>query len=816
MRNWLTIYLVLLCYCPCLSQQAGDSIPKVYPHASALLLYQAKFSHTQDIYKVSDTAAFMRSHPGYMLIGITRDVCKAVSYVYVDTVKPITLSAVKQTIQPTLLKRTPLLRVHGNIFYDVYYQSRIDTPYYEQNIYQHTIRTYLDVTVKDKYPLRLNFSTRFSNSGMFRDFSGVGLQYNVAQFKNNIRLRLQDYVQSQLERSTRELDSLKQLLHQTSKSLALASGAINNSLILQKITELKEKAYAQRFQVKDSILPEILGIKDLDITNTTSDKSIRSNTTKAFLQLLQDKYTENSKKKVIARNNNTDSALYDLQQRAEEDRKQYDSLARRAATLKQQYDSVSNKLLVSRENVLAGIGKAKNIMELRQHLQHIDIPDSLLPSGYKTLLAVRTIGIGRTIVDYSELSAQNITIKGFQGEYNPSWYFAVATGSIDYQFRDYVISAPTFGKQYLNIVRAGKGMRDGNNVIFTFFQGRKQLYNYYGSSNGTATNAPDFNLAGFTIETRHQFNADTYIILEAGKSSLPYFRRDIPKKGLWQSALQFSDHSNEAYAARFNTILPYTKTKIAAMYRYTGADYQSFSYYTTSSTQKAWSVKAEQYLFKRSLNIIASMRKNDFSNPYLASAFQSNTIFKSIQATLRLNKWPVVTVGYYPSTQLIKINNEQYMENLYYIFTGTVSHHYEAMHTRMNTMLSFVQFYNQPSDSGFSYFKSRNLLAYHFIYLGHTSLQFSLSEIKGTDYTLYTGGTGLQFQANKWFSMGGGVKYSNQTSINQQQLGYHLNTTIKIGLLGTVGFRAEKSFIPGINRQLKENKIGRLTFTKVF
>jgi len=815
MRNWLTIFLVLLCYCPCLSQQAIDSIPKIYPHGSALFLYQAKFNHTQDIHKVGDTAAFTRLHPGYMLIGITRDICKAISYVYVDTVKPITLSAVKQTIQPTPLKRTPLLRVHGNIFYDVFYQSRIDTPYYEQNIYQHTVRTYLDITVKDQYPLRLNFSTRFGNSGMFRDFSGIGLQYNVSQFKNNIRSKLQDYVQNQLERSTRELDSLKQLVQQTSKSLALASGAINNSLMLQKITELKEKAYAQRSQVKDSIRSDISGFKDLGISNTTYNSRTRSNATKAFLQLLQDKYTNDSTKKMIARNNNTDSAFYDLQQRSEEDRKRYDSLVRRAAALKQQYDSISNKLLVARENLLAGIGKAKNIQELKQHLKYIDIPDSLLPSGYKTLLAVRTIGIGRTIVDYSELSAQNITIKGFQGEYNSSWYFAVATGSIDYQFRDYVVSAPTFGKQYLNIVRVGKGMRDGNNVIVTFFQGRKQLYNYY-SSSGTAANAPDFNLAGFTIETRHQFNADTYIILEAGKSSMPYFRRDIPKMGLLQSAMQFNDHSNEAYAVRFNIILPYTKTKIAAMYRHTGADYQSFSYYTTSSTQKAWSVKAEQYLFKRSLNIIASMRKNDFSNPYLASAFQSNTVFKSIQATLRLKKWPVVTVGYYPSSQLIKINDERYMENLYYIFTGTVSHHYEAMHTRMNTMLSFVQFYNQPSDSGFSYFKSRNLLAYHFIYFGHTSLQLSLSEIKGTDYTLYTGGTGLQLQANKWLSMGGGVKYSNQTSINQQQLGYHLNTTVKMGELGTLGLRVEKSFIPGIDRQLRENKIGRLTFTKVF
>jgi len=67
--------------------------------------------------------------------------------------------------------------------------------------------------------------------------------------------------------------------------------------------------------------------------------------------------------------------------------------------------------------------------------------------------------------------------------------------------------------------------------------------------------------------------------------------------------------------------------------------------------------------FKKKLDVTASVRKNDFTNPYIDQVFYTNTVFQSIQASLRIKKLPVLSLGYYPSSQLIKLGDEQYLEN---------------------------------------------------------------------------------------------------------------------------------------------------------
>jgi hypothetical protein len=100
---------------------------------------------------------------------------------------PTEFVTVERNIEKTLPAAKPhsrLLKVSGNIFYDVYYRSRIDTPYAERDIYQHTVQTRLDILYKDQYPMRVYLTTRFSNSSLFsrfqknnegKDFKGRGI-----------------------------------------------------------------------------------------------------------------------------------------------------------------------------------------------------------------------------------------------------------------------------------------------------------------------------------------------------------------------------------------------------------------------------------------------------------------------------------------------------------------------------------------------------------------------------------------------------------------------------------------------------------------
>ena len=764
------------------------------------------------LHRLQDTLHVHLLHPDYLLIDFYINQDNEKVFVYAD--KNINRSGgiYKTEVTPVIVKKQPLFTVHGNVYYDVYYQSNIDTPFHERDIYQHTIRTSLDITYKGKYPVRLNFSTRFSNSGMIRDITGIGFNFNPQQFKNTVREKVQAYVLQKLS-SNQLIDSLKRELDKKVAALQQLRYQVERHDLLQQMIEARERAYVAKLHAaKDSaISSNINSPKNSVVTVLTNSDSAGSgkNQTSDLYEKMANKKSQLEDK--------ADSALQRLETSVAKYKQQYDSLKQEVDTLQQRYQKVLAVYEKLKAKAINNIALAKNPEALQSELQSLGIPDTVLPKGYKKLMALRSVGIGRSIVDYSELSAKNITINGLQVEYNPSYYVAVATGFIDYRFRDYIVNT-TRSKQYLNIIRAGYGMKDGNNTILTLFQGKKQVYSYYSSNSGGAVNSPqpDYNIVGFTVEKRYQLDQNNFITAEFGKSSLPYFRRTGEKSNLVSSALTFKDRTNEAYAVKVSSFIPSTQTRINGMYKHTGADYQSFSYFTTSSTQNAWQLKVEQPFLKRRLTFTGSLRKNDFSSPYASNNFQSNTLFKSIQATIRIKKLPIVSLGYFPTAQLIKANDDLYFENYYYTLTGTASHSYRYKGTQMNTLLTYIRFYNKQPDSSFVYFNTRNIMLNQAFYFKRVTWQLTASQTKSTDYTLYTTGTNVQLKLREWLLIGGGVKYNNQTIVNQQQVGYSANTTVRVPHIGSLQLFAEKGFIPGLNRQLIENKVGRLTFIRNF
>ncbi len=52
------------------------------------------------------------------------------------------------------------LTIHGDIFYDFFYRSNIDTPIAQQNFQQHTERINLNILIKEEYPLKVSFVLR--------------------------------------------------------------------------------------------------------------------------------------------------------------------------------------------------------------------------------------------------------------------------------------------------------------------------------------------------------------------------------------------------------------------------------------------------------------------------------------------------------------------------------------------------------------------------------------------------------------------------------------------------------------------------------
>lgn len=730
-------------------------------------------------------------------------VCKMrdVYYLAIPTIEtPVQIVVAKTVASPTTItSREPLLKITGNILYDVNYRSRIDTPYAENDVYQHTIQTRLDLLYKNQYPFRIYLTTRFSNSSLFRDYTDFNFQFSSSDFKRIVRQKLFEAAQQWLTSKTSMLDSLKHLIE--AKKLAITS--FNQSLqkpdLNQKIVEERERELLDKRIQQTS--PASLTIEDIKGQFNISEKF-------SFNNKLFDSTQSNVNSEVSKYNGYKDSITTK--------KRKLDSLMSELKEIENLY----HKLKATEQFNLAELKKqiegAKDVTVLTEKIHQLNIPDSVLPKGYKTLYSIQSFSVGRSVADYSELSVKNVSITGVQAEFNPRYYYAVAAGKVDYRFRDYIVPNHLHSNQYVALVRFGKGTRNGNHIIFTYYTGKRQFFNSSIASQASGR-IPEYNLAGMTIEGFYRINKNISFIGEIAKSTMPYYSLDSLQRKEWmRSVTKFNDRSNEAYSAKLLSYFPKTLTRFSGSLRYVGANFQSFSTFTTGASQLRWLARLEQPFFEKHLTVVSSVQQNDYNNPFVTTAYKSSSLLASFQANLRIKKWPVISLGYYPSYQLIKAGNDHYTESRYYTLMGSAGYFYKISNAQLSSYLVYSRFYNEADDSGFIYYNSKNLLLSQSVNFNRVSLMVNASFSTGTDYNIYTIENNAQFNINKIISVGGGVKMIKYSLLSAMQFGYNTDLTLKIPKLGDIQFIMDKGFIPGINRQLMENNMGRLIYYKTF
>ena len=656
----------------------------------------------------------------------------------------------------------PFLQVHGNVLYNLNYYSLIDTPYNEHNIYQHTIQTWLDVLVKGQYPFRIFLTNHFSNSPLFRNYSDFNFSYNNNGFNQLVRNELrQEYLRSLP--SQKFLDSLQRVLKADLQRLNGLEGYGKNPSLIQKAVEEKEAAAA-------------VNKNDSSRQNGDIMDSVRA------------------------------AMRHDA-----------DSLQREVNKIERLLQLSHQQSQTAAGHDLSSINQVNNPDQAHKELSALGLSDSSLPKGYKTLMAIKSFSVGRSVVNYSELSAKNISINGIQAEYNPGLYYAVAAGTIDYRFRDFVIQQPDEPRQYMSVFRIGEGLKGGNSVILTYFSGRRQLYSATTSDTITSTQVPASFLMGLTLEGNYHLTKNILFTGEIAKSSSPYYVGDSAKSANPAADLfRMNDHSNEAWSMKVNAFFPATDTRLTAYYKHMAENYQSFSIFTDGSAQSAWAVNLDQPFFKKQLDIRLGANTNDFSNPLVGEEYSSTTVFKSILATFRRKNWPTISLGYFPSSQITKLGDGQYIENLFYTLVGNLTQSYNFHHLLMNTTVVYTQFYNKAADSGFTYFNTRNLLVSQSVFLSKFTLQLNATGSANENYDLYTLEGKAQHSVNKWLTVGAGIKYNHQTVYNIDQFGYSAEATLRLNRLGQIQFSADKGFIPGMNNVLVPDNTGRLTYIKTF
>lgn len=765
---------------------------------------EAEITRTHNnIYVISNFSQLQNLPKTLVLIDVKTD-CKFRLLIFKDTAS---VTAIPQRYLPAHNERSNIqqisskhgITVHGNIMYDFYHQSHLDTPYAGNDLNQHTLTTFLDIRLKNDYPLRIYFTTRLSNSNFLRNLTNLNFQYNPATFFNIVRDKIRNRLQQQLD--TGELSALRQTILEKMREEQSLKSWINTPSLFQKLVEAREAAYVRS---KSGAFQSPIPAESSSFTTVTASTTLYNKWQWPPTAFNQDSLQQG------------DSLQQKIELQYAEKQRQLDSLRIEVRLLQSKYNIASDSISNLKKSTARDLAALHDPSELTSLSNRYHLTDSL-PKNYKVLLAVKKFGIGTSLVDYSELSAKNLTVTGLQVEYSPKYYYAVAGGVINYRFRDYLLPERTGPRQYLGLVRFGKQVKNGSSLILTYYYGRKVLYNYYTTDSllQLAMPSPNYNLMGVTLENKIKLNPNSVLTAEIAKSSLPYYHSTTPSKGL-TGTFDFNTHSNEAYSLKINSNLFSGTTRLQGYYKHYGANFQSFTLASTSSEQTAWLVQVDQDLFRKQFSVNASVRKNDYVDPFLNQQYVNNTIFKSIQVSLHKPGFPVLTVGYYPTTQLTRLNDSSYTENVFNSFTATASFMYNRRHTAMSTTIMYIKFYNNPVDSGFAYFNTRNFFLTHSVYFPFLTLQTVFSDAINTKYSLWSCAGSLQMRARKWLSLGGGLKYNKQNLMENPLIGYQLNGNITIGNLGSLQIRGERTFIPSINQQLVPNNVGRLTFYRNF
>lgn len=653
----------------------------------------------------------------------------------------------------------------GQVAYNFNYRSNTDTPYVENNIYQHMINAQADFNVLKMLPFSASVWIRRNNSKFYRNITDVQVRFNTMAFQQEL-----------IARYKRKLALLEDNLYDSSleKQYSLLKAEISkkeqwikNPLSYQKLVQANEilKVPQKSF---DIALPDSINRRRIDSLQQQAKEFI---------------------------------AYYN------QIKAQYDSLAMKADSLTVAYTKMKSKVSRYRELLQKDIGRT-DLNSLQQQLNELGV-ETELPPSLKWLMGVRNFSLGRTPVNYSELTAKNISLNGINFEYNSWYYFAVAAGLIDYRFNDALIRRNKRTPEFFYMLRLGVGKVESSHFIVSAYRGQKQLY----FSGAPGAPAKEISIFGYSVEGKWKITPNTYAIAEVAESLSPNLRYNPEQKA--GRVFNLSDKENKAYSIKILSRFPTTGTNVEGMYKYTGANFQSFSSFQTNAALSTWYVQAEQYLFRRRLKINASVRSNDFSNPYILQNYKSNTIFKSLSATFRMRKFPVVSLSYMPMSQLTMLDNLM-VENRFQTLMATVSHYYKVGTIRASSFGSLHKFYNNSRDSGFVFYNATNMLVGQSLFFDDFTASINFSRSVSAQYILNVASEEVSFPISKKGNVGLGIKLNNYNR-STLKVGQFANVSYQIGRADFISVNYERGYLPGTNgKALRQNDFGNIQFIKRF
>ncbi len=761
-------------------------------------------------------------------------------------------------------------KVGGTFIYQVDVRSNaiVDTSFVPKDVVQHAIQGTIDVNIMHQIPMSLSWNNRWSNSAALEHFSSFSFQFRPQLFSQ----RLKDKIKQRFsEKAMFNLDTigLKGQLTQSISELNQLQSWLRQPAVIQKLVEEREMAVYSKekenmpYLNTDTIRTQVFANTQLYVDSIKGSPERKFNKNQLELSkkrnviqgIFQKWMVWKKKEKLSTKDfSKVDASLQvsnnqqlgkvpkgkpswtNLEQSSNKAKslsalnldssttgetafiKTYHQKMRRATflqnhitQLQQEYQHIKQQRMQRLVMEKSAVDAINNNVGLRKKLQEAGISESELPKGYKRLFAVKSFGVGRNAVGFSELTAKDIFVSGLLVEYNPSYYLAFAKGYISSQSND-LLSFSSRNRQQVNICRVGIGQKEGSHLYASYYTGTR---NYF-SVVSTSLAATAYKIMGYAIEAKLLLNSHTYLLAEFAKSTFPLLQTFETKENQMNGIWKYNDRSNEAYIVELGSSLPSTETKVRTYFKYLGHHFQSYSYYGIGTAQSKWGISVEQPFWKRRFLLQAAIKTNETSNPALANSYNSTAVFTSVQLSFRAPKYPNVAIGYFPSSQLVMLDKNRLSESQFYVLNASISKSYLYARKQMMSMLVFSKYSNQSKDSGLIAARSSQLMFSHSIffkkYQYQSNSQYNFDGSKG----YYTLDNAIQYQINNEWMLGAGIKYNRYTSSSMAQVGCTFSSNFSVPRVGQFQIMVEKGYVPDINHQFVANNSGRISFVKSF
>lgn len=684
---------------------------------------------------------------------------EAIKHPVKDLKKSLGDSTVKSYYKQ-LLPGRPLIKIqNGYINYNYSYRSNLDTPYLENNISQHMANISANVLLGQKFPVRVSVYNRRTNSAYFKNYTDVRVEFNAPEFRRLQSERLARYfagLAGQLQDP-----ALKLQLDSKQKKLFEIENFLNRPDIIKKFLQCKETV------INKEDIPGLPEYKDSIIKEAS-----------AFIAW----YEKN-------------------QEDIRSTRHDYDSL-------KGEYVSLTKKIQRLQQVFKSNITFPGGPGIIKDSLNKAGLHDKHFERSLTALYSVHTFAVGRTFPSYTNFTVQNISVNGINAEINNNnLYAALVAGFIDFRLRDFIISKyqTQSSGQYVTAARIGWGRKERNHIILTGYQGRRQLF----SSQASFNTIPIF---GFSIESQYVLSRNIRFVGEVAQSSITQSKgilTDSVRKGF-----SLKDNDSRAFSLEVHSYFPESRTRIEGRYEYQGINFQCFNAYKPNASSNAWNIRADQYFLSGILHLTAAIHKNDYANPVITQNYSSNTVFTTVNATIRKRSWPVISFGYIPSSQYSIINNQIY-ESRYESLNMTMSHTYKLGIVNAFSSAIYNRFYNDSRDSGFVYYNAQNLTISQNIFFEKFSANIGISHTQNSQYFLDVMNIGISKTFQLGSSVGGGVKL-NHINSQENKFGYYVNAKVNIRKIGFLNILGERGYFPGTGNNLIKNEFFNIGFTRYF